>query len=187
MNKTLIVQEDSRYKNDSFIIIRPKSDYYKTGEKYEFINEQQLFLSSSYLKSVENYDLQSLPEYFCYLDKNCPKSIYLEIQEQVYKASNRLTLKEYPQFIEILKHYLGDEIFILFQPLLYQDFKPLTLIEITDLYKSQHYFNENTYTNLQLHIKKSFDKKQVSVLCFSNRTPEFIIYQQSQKSWIKSH
>ena len=171
MTKTLIVDPDERFKMNSFILVRPQSDFYKVGTKFEFLDNKQLFISISYLKSVDNFQLSDIPEHICFLDQNVPKHLFIEIQRQVFKSSKNLTLKDHPHFYEVLKYYLGDQIFYIFEKLIFKDFKPLTLLQIVDLYKNQHYSKPLIVESLMNHIENSYDKKRLSVLTFSNRTP----------------
>ena len=50
MSKTLVVNVDSRIENDSFLLIRPASPYYKLKEKYMIVDSSQLFQKLTYLK-----------------------------------------------------------------------------------------------------------------------------------------
>jgi hypothetical protein len=172
MNKTIIIKEDKRLECDSFLIIRPKSNYYKKGEKYTIVNQEQFFKKMSYLKSVETFSLKDLPEQYIFLADNYPKSLFLEIQKEVYKAHNKLTLQDYPQFLLDIKKELGKETFQLLEPEIYKTFKPMTLLEIMEVYKETEYYNEKSYIILKGIIRDAYVEKKVSVLVFSNRAPE---------------
>ena len=183
MSKTLICDIDSRFQMDSFILIRPESKFYKVGEKFMFVDNNQLFQKMAYLKSVQNYSLKNLPEVYTYLDSNVPKHKYLEIQEKVYNASQRLTLKEYPVFLIHLKDVLGIRDFKVFEARIFSTFMPMKLIEILELYKNGDLYIHEKYVRLQFIVKEAYVEKSVSILTFSTHVPENIIIERLKNNF----
>lgn len=182
MNKTLIVNYDNRIECDSFVLIRPFSDYYKTSEKYTILNQQKLFQKISFLKNIQTYSLNDLPEIYCYLDKNVPKHLYLQIYKEVYNTSNKITLQDYPLFLIHLKDILGFKDFKDFENLIFMTFKPLTLMEILQMYNKSSFFIKEKSLQIFNIIKESYLEKKVSVLTFSSRVSENIIIERLKQN-----
>jgi hypothetical protein len=174
MNKTLIIKKDIRLDCDSFLIIRPKSNFYKVGEKFTIVDEEQLFQKIAYLKSAKEYSLSNLPEDYIFLDSNLNKSKYLQIQQQIFKSSERLTLQDYPNFLNDLQNVLGSNDYAHFENQIFKTFKPLKLVEILQLYEKQDYYTKQNHFSLKTVVEASFIEKKVNVLVFSSLVPEYI-------------
>jgi hypothetical protein len=179
MSKTLIVNVDPRISNDSFILIRPTSTYYKIGEQYMIVDSSQLFQKLTYLKCVDTYKVKDIPEAFIYIDSNIPKQTFLDIQEKVYNTSQRVTLKEYPLFLVHLKDVLGIQDFKSFEYQIFKTFKPLTLTEILKIYRNSKIYISEKYKQLSELVDASFIEKELSVLTFASHVPVEIIKQKT--------
>jgi len=182
MSKTIIVNYDNRIDCDSFVLIRPLSDYYKQSEKYTIVNQEKLFQKISYLKNIQTYTLEELPEIYCYLDKNIPKQLYLQIHKDVYNTSKKITLQDYPLFLIHLKDILGIKDFKDFENLIFMTFKPLTLFEILEIYNNSPYFIKEKSLQILNIIKASYIEKKVSVLTFSSHVCENILIERLKQN-----
>ena len=182
MNKTIIVDYDNRIECNSFVLIRPLSEYYKISEKYTIVNQQKLFQKISYLKNIQTYSLNDLPELYCYLDKNIPKHLFLQIYKEIYNTSNKITLKDYPQFLIHLKDILGFKDFKVFENLIFMTFKPLTLFEILQIYNKSDLFIKEKSLQIFNIIKEYYIEKKVSVLTFSSHVSESIIIERLKQN-----
>jgi hypothetical protein len=177
MSNTLVVNVDERLKCDSFILLRPKSNYYKIGEKFIFLDRSQLYQRTAYLKCIDTYKIKNIPESVIYLDSNTTKNIFLEIQSQVFKTSDRLTLEDFPVFLHHLKDAMLLKDFLTLEHHIFKTFKPLTLLEILGIYQSMPFYNALIFQKLMKVVQAGFDEKQLSVLTFSSCVPESEISQ----------
>ena len=181
MSKTLVVNVDSRIENDSFLLIRPASSYYKLKEKYMIVDSSQLFQKLTYLKCIETYKVKDLPESAIYIDSNIPKKTFIEIQEKVYNTAQRVTLSEYPIFLDHLKDILGIKDFKFFETEIFKTFKPLTLSEIVKMYKDSEIFIQDKHKQLLHLVDASFIEKELSVLTFASHVPTTEIIEKTKK------
>ncbi|MFT7442642.1 MAG: hypothetical protein ACI9Q3_001016 [Maribacter sp.] len=172
MTNTIVANVDARFQSESFILLRPKSKFYKIGEKFIFVDRSQLYQKTAYLKCIDTYKLIDLPESYIYLDSNTTKNTFLQIQSQVYKTSDRLTLEDYPLFLVHLKDSMLLKDFLTLEHHIFKTFKPLTLLEILTLYQSMPFYNAQTFQKLYKIVMAGFDQKQMSVLTFSSHVPE---------------
>ena len=182
MSKTIIVDYDNRIECNSYLLIRPFSEYYKKSEKYTILNQEKLFQKISYLKNIQTYSLEQLPEMYCYLDKNIPKHLFLQIHKEVYNTSKKITLKDYPYFLIHLKDILGFKDYKDFENLIFLTFKPLTLMDILDLYKNSPFFIKEKSLQILKIIEDSYIEKKVSVLTFSSHVCENIIIERLKQN-----
>lgn len=186
MTKTLIAKNDERLKCSSFILIRPKSNYYVINETYLILDDSQLFQKYSRIKAIETYSINDLPESLIFLDSNVPKDIFLDIQKNVFNTSTRVTLKEYPQFWSEIRNIFDSEIdFKVFEHSVFISFEPLTCLEILELYKSSAFYNYTKYKTLKAVVDNCFINKELSVLFFSDFVPVAEILSKQEK--IKSN
>lgn len=169
--KNIIVNEDERFNHSSFILIRPFSTFYDVNQAYQILNENQLFMGVFYLKHILETNIKDIPVQFTYLDSNVDKNLFETIQEDCYNTSNRLTLVDCPHFMDFLKLTIGNQYFSQLEPLIYKTFKPLTLLEIFNLYKNCEFRDSNLYPKIEAFIKTSFRDKKLMVLTFSNSIP----------------
>ena len=88
MVKTITIDNDVRFEQSSFIIVRKSSNFYVKNDKYDFQNHNQLLIGRFYLKSIENIQLNNITDLIAYLDKNVDANIYKEIQKTVYNSKD---------------------------------------------------------------------------------------------------
>jgi hypothetical protein len=170
--KKIMSKDDKPLHHNSFILLRPESDYYKIDEPFDVIDQNQYYQGLFYLRSIKTYTLKDLPEIYTYLDSDVDKNLFLEIQQKVYDTYKRVTLQECPEFTTFLKDLIGKENYKLFEFQIFKSFKPLTLNEIYQLYKDFEFHDVLLFKKIRSYILMSFPKKKISVLLFSQRLPE---------------
>lgn len=169
--KTKTISVNENFINDSsFVIIRRQNDYYQLNDKFEVLDSNKKFISIYYLRNIKTVELLNIDSQSTFLAENIQAQLFIDIQKECYNIYKSLTIKEVPNFFELLSEMIGEENSKQVEIKYYSSFSKLPLYEIVETYLQEF--------PLALQIKvmnliRSYElSSKMQILTFSTRELE---------------